>query len=220
MKPLIILNHIPRTGGTSFIDCLKRNFNEPEIVRFPRGVDLDWTKINCIHGHFNMNHPEIGRCFSGRERIHFTCLREPIARTLSYYYFSEHQKTIDEWLDSNNYFIANTMTKYLGNADGPPNESHLNEAIGNLDIINFGITEYFDAFLSDFQETFPSIFKTIEYERKNVTPPEKKPDINPYQIAKIESMNNLDIELYEYAKSELSETWTGKNVYNNARNTN
>ena len=170
MKPLTVFLHLPKTAGSSFIDCLERNLS---CLRFPRGVDPKegYNKYDCIHGHFNMNHPEIDRCFPGREKIYFTFLREPISRTLSYYYYSEHRgKTLDEWLDASDYFIANTMTKYLGNSVSiAPSLIHLETAIKNLSFINFGITEYFNESLSNFQKAFPRIFKTIKYEKKNIT---------------------------------------------------
>lgn len=203
MNSLYVFIHIPKTAGTTFESILYKRFPENILTfRYPRGVDEDWDKVKCIRGHINMNHAENDINFRDREFVYFTFLRNPIERMYSNYYYAERDITIKQWLRSNDPFVENLMTKYLGNAGvNIPTESNLKIAMENLTRpdVNFGITEHFDESLKRFQVKFPDIFPSLEYEKKRIS---IKPDNygdDPEITSMIIERNLFDLRLYEYA---------------------
>lgn len=207
MKPLVVFLHIPKCGGTTFGKIIMTQ-NIENVFRYPRGVDPDcgWESVNGIHGHYNYNLINEKNEFPGREKIYFSILRKPIHRLMSYYYFTNHEDTICEWLIANKQSLQNRMIHYLASCIKNPTAEDLEKAKGVLDNINFGLTEKYDDSMELFKSKYPEIFKNISYERQNVTKNEYSCEMQPDNVKSLlQEYNNLDIQLYEYAQKLFKE---------------
>jgi hypothetical protein len=201
MRKLYCFLHIPKTGGTSFIDVIEQNFKKNhEVFRFPRGVEPKhgWEPVEFIHGHFPYGFHKIKECFPGRKIVYFTFLRNPIERLWSHYNFWKISQNIDkntvsDWIEcfkkDSYYMISNTYCYYLGD-DDPEIASY---RLGTE--IHYGNTESFDLSLKLFKVFFPDVFKIIKYEKKNIT--KGKPPIIPKDFTdRMIDLNHDDIRLY------------------------
>ena len=200
MKPLYNFIHVPKTAGTTFGKSVMEN--NMKSIRYPRGniPPGGWNSYDGIHGHCNSNLADIRGHFQGREIIYFTFLREPIRRLMSYYYFVDHNISIEEWLVKNGDSLRNRMVKYYSSADDLEHltEVHLERAKRFLDICNIGVVEKFDESLKRFQKKFP-IFKNLNYEYKNRSKKEYSFDSESDNVkGMLNQYNDLDIELYRY----------------------
>ncbi len=96
MVELIFL-HLPKTGGSSFLEVLKFAYGEEQVRHFERDECLDLKKrgqkisevigpeIKVIHGHIRFS--EIKDIYKKQKPKLITFLREPIARVVSNYYW-------------------------------------------------------------------------------------------------------------------------------------
>lgn len=224
MKPLLCFIHIVKTGGMTLIDMLNRNFEkrqisrwshwEPPFLDYMRGDESQFHNLECIHGHGSIKDFENLECFKDRQKIYITLLRDPVQRTLSYYYHSGRRKPEKhgtlrdkmQWLHDvkvDDYFRrrVNSATWALSGDEILNNESlekaKLSLYQSYISNIYFGITELFDKSIRFFREILN--LKTIQYENQNVNEfrPKKEED---YLIKTIKHLNKYDIKLYNYAK--------------------
>ena len=210
MNLLYVFVHLPKTGGDTFSNFMEKFFSHNNTrngfsYRYPRGVDPKdgWDKVRFVYGHFDINFIENDLNFRDREFVYFTFLRNPMERLYSNYYYANRGKvTIKQWLQSDDYFVENLMTKYLGNAGGKSaTEKNLEIAMKNLtrSDVNFGITEHYDESLRRFQVKFPDIFPTIKYERKRISVKPDNYNNNSELNTMIWERNQLDLRLYKFA---------------------
>ena len=204
MAPLTVFVHIPKCAGTTFEEeILSKNLN---FIRYPVNKLHNWDKITAVGGHFNYNLVCDSEHFANREKIFFTLLREPIKRLLSYYYFCDHQDSIEYWLTAHKQNLSNVMVRYLSSCTREAKQYHLDKAKEVLNNINFGLTEHFDDSLRLFKSGYPEFFKSISYERKNVTKKKYSYAMQSDEVKqKLVGYNDLDIELYQYAKKLFKE---------------
>lgn len=221
--PTIFL-HIPKTGGNTLHTLLHRLY--PKSRTFSCWYINDTDRIDAlspeekedlllIKGHIRL---EIAQ----RVPYHmyfFTLLREPIARTISLYYYIKRFKTHrhhHEIVD-NNYTLQqvlekgivrnmdNCQVRFLASAHDVPygeiNEMHYRKALENLDHLMhaYGLVEYYDESLLIFQDAFS--WNTPYYASNNVT--KKKEKAREHPIAMIEQYNKYDLMLYAYAKKKF-----------------
>lgn len=227
MKPLFIFMHIPKTAGTTFIDVLNRNFEGKELNpvssrgesisrwshKIPPYLDYkngrgDFDKLQCIHGHLTYDEFEALECFKHRQKIYLTFLRNPVERSWSMFHFSRRNSTEDkfyEWLREDtkeNYTQRiNSMVYALTNHD-TMNQDSLLLATERLESMAYGITEHFDKSLDLFQKEFPSIFKVLQYVKRNVAGVHTKPkpkEIPPDIEFHLMKLNHWDNILYHWA---------------------
>lgn len=206
--------HIPKTGGSTFMNIIFEKYSGHQIFN---PINYYFTKSNIpiskeikfIHGHTAFgNFPED----KSIENIYVTLLREPIERVISQYYFAVQIKHFDpnkvslkQFILSKDYysFTNNIQTRYAAGKQ-VCNASTLNLAKQNL-IKHFrvvGITDMFDETLSWMSYQFG--WNISSYEKKNIT--EQRPKIQEipnYLLEEIKRLNNLDIQLYNFAKNNL-----------------
>jgi len=229
-KTHVVFFHIPKTAGTTMDHVISKNL---AVWGMFKHNDGDFDKN--IAGFYKMGraprtimgHHELTSYFYQlleRERmVQFTCLREPVARVVSYYVFVKAHK------GHPNYKLANQLSLKEFVQSPKSDEIHNAQSMRILGLLNgqafkkdkrsdadlisdtvnqlknrysfFGITEQFDAFLM----TLAKLMKWHDnyYQRKNVTNKKiktSKQDIDSETMDLIKQYNAIDIEVYQQAK--------------------
>ncbi|MFN8553688.1 MAG: sulfotransferase family 2 domain-containing protein [Candidatus Obscuribacterales bacterium] len=223
-----IFNHIPKTAGMSFHQFIKDNLPSNSVLDFYTLDNRDrlveyasqpQSRYAAIVGHLpfsffvNLTLPA--------KALHITVLREPVARLISYYYYirtSEshylHDWVVNEDISPQAFFeskptmeIDNLHLRFLCSTDcsnvpiGGCTREMLEEAKDNLKnrFAVVGLQEYFP-------QSLELTARVMGW--KNITNPEinrapeksKAAEKDAQTIELIRSMNELDIELYEYGQ--------------------
>jgi hypothetical protein len=221
MKKLRFL-HIPKTAGSSFVQCLRRiygrgkhffgftGFLKEDLKRYSKLNSK--SEINLFAGHFNR--------ITGIKEIDelqtITFLREPVSRVKSFCQHVWEGKTpqltklfppgrfnLDDFLDSDYFELKNLqlrmLTGYQAEITKHNSRQLVEEAVNILknDITSFGLTESFDTSLMLFREIFKWPWPT--YRKMNIKKKSNLIDIRSEHIEKIEKLNHADIELYKAA---------------------
>lgn len=209
---------MPKTGGTTLKNIIKRNVNPQESFdiyenlqqREAKLIDLSNKNVSCIQGHllFGVHH------YFKQPSTYITMLREPVERILSEYYFIRNRpshvlyhKVINMTLNEYQHELENMnlQTRYIcGKSSGPITENNLIEAKENI-LNHFaivGITEMFNDSIFLMKKKFG--WKNISYKKENITKNRLlKTELSPKLIESIKKNNKLDFELYHFAKSLL-----------------
>ena len=228
MNNIKIFLHIPKTAGTTLNQILDREYKnkysfyiEIERKKLFEEFQSDLTNkdINLLRGHFEFGIHLIVKS----PAYYLTFLRNPVDRVISEYYYilskSNHpyhaklkneKVNLDEFVKLYNH-INNLQVKKISGTNFSQHfdnieltlyeESILETAKRNLE--NYfpvvGLTEHFDESLLLLRKEFG--WDWPYYEKKNVTVKPKKFEEIPLSIIEIiKEKNQLDIELYEYAK--------------------
>ncbi|MFK9094771.1 sulfotransferase family 2 domain-containing protein [Bacillus salipaludis] len=229
---VFIYVHIPKTGGQTLGKILDEQFQITEILKYKQPQTMEGllsgaskekaskvgcyvehlenylqqtpggdVNINCIYGHMHFGmHRYLTKPYT-----YFTVLRDPIDRVVSHYYYFlgkghfKKETTFEEFITTPKFF--NFQTRYL--AGGVPD---LEAAKANMDS-NFpivGITEMFDETLFLMKKHF--CWHNIVYTKKNVTAKRpSKEQISQEMMDLIVQHNEMDIQLYQYARNALEE---------------
>lgn len=232
-KEVLIFLHVPKTGGQTLGRIIDEQYHISDIVkvRDPQTVEtvLNETPndkvtkigcyvehleayfkqvpkgdehINCIYGHMNFG---MHRLLS-KPYTYMTMLREPIDRVISHYYYflgKNHFKSetsFEEFITKPKFI--NFQTRYISGGS-IPNLQLAKENIQNYFSI-VGITEMFDESLFLMKQQFS--WENIYYAKKNVTGSRPtKEQLSKDTIDLIVKHNELDIELYQYAKNLMEQ---------------
>lgn len=231
-KTLIFI-HIPRTGGVTLDTILERHYNlarmfslynEQQVEEFRQLSDERKQKIEFLNGHFMSCgiHEKLPNSCN-----YITLLRNPLERVVSEYYFIKrsphvylHERVTSENMSLKD-FVSSEMTIETNNGQtrliaglktspgigiGKCPPEMLKLAKNNIDrhFAVLGFTEEFDKTLIllkralGLRETF--------YVKRNQTKNRKAVDDLPQETLKlIEKYNELDLELYNYAKVRFEE---------------
>lgn len=223
--------HIPKTAGSTFIDCLKRLYSQGEYFGFTGNVAADHEKyhrmapekrenIVLVWGHS----PRI----TGLPQIDVlptvTFLRHPVRRVKS---FCQHvsegkspylQETfppetfnLEAFLASGNGELENMHARLLLGREGyelPEMEPEkiIDSAVEILtqELKAFGIQEQYNLSLLLFRRTFGwrqwPVYRVLN--QKN---PSKLIQFSGVHIAKIKSLNEIDLAIYERAHQIFSQ---------------
>ncbi|MCP4423780.1 MAG: sulfotransferase family protein [Chloroflexi bacterium] len=228
-KETVVFYHLPKTAGTTLNAILKQNYNHDEIVS--HGIDThafvaafaQWSEeqrkgIRLLTGHFPFGiHallPQPSRCF--------TILRNPIERTISYYFHAmrdpqhylhglihEGKMPLKALIESGEALMMNDgQTRLLsavwGDAPaGSITDEILDTAVSNLQTMTVvGLTEQFDATTLLLQLAFG--WRNIYHTRKNVGINwQKRDDLDKETLATIINYNQQDMRLYRAAQERM-----------------
>lgn len=227
----VIFIHIPRTAGVSLDAILERQYNPAKIYSLYSQEKLDEfnklsekkkANIQLLNGHF--------MSYGIHERLpnpstYITMMREPIDRVISHYYFVRrspnhylHETVMSKNMSLQEYVgselsieINNGQTRLLAGLKENPGigigrgfPEMLNRAKQNIDN-NFsvvGLTEEFEKSLILFKKSLG--WSETFYLKRNETKNRKTvKEVSENIINIIGEYNEMDIELYNYAKKEF-----------------
>jgi hypothetical protein len=228
----VIFVHIPKAAGTTLDYIINRNLPQQSIYTmlkdsslddFKNLSDLRKSQIRLVRGHIGFG---LHR-FLPKPCAYFTLLREPIERTISYYYYI--RCATDHWwhdrVNAENMSLFdfinlrldasadNGQTRLLSGLEtgyevefGKCDRQMLEAAKINLreHFTVVGLVEEFDATLLLLQRGFG--WRKLAYVKQNVsTNRPKRREIPQATLDAIARVNSLDAELYEYAKTLFEE---------------
>jgi hypothetical protein len=230
MNEKLVFIHIPKAGGNTLHDVIKRNYNEvecyhthqygvsykEEVKQFKESSKEKRDDLKYIRGHIGFGlHNVLG------DSSYVTMLRDPVDRVISHYYYILYNrrdtdlyrqikdKTLEEFVKSDS--RSNLQTRFLAAKDGLPimeadnkelSGKHLKRAKYHLkDHFSFvGLLNKFDTSLLLLKEILG--LDNVCYIRKNKTRKRKRKDEISSTIRKVVLENNrLDMELYKYAEN-------------------
>ncbi len=216
-------SHVPKTGGTSIEAILAKNFettellhvNAPDLNRFPDLLQLKKRPPRLICGHHPM-HGLLYQLLPNTGLFHFTMLRDPVSRVISYYNYikgksdhplhdhSQNRNIID--------FLHTKVSPELHNGQAKRFSGQLHQQETNH-----------HRCLADAQQTLEDCFslvlttclydegllllknrlglKDIFYERRNVSKRfTSREQLTQSELDSISEMNELDMQLFEHAR--------------------
>ncbi|MGE7636131.1 sulfotransferase family 2 domain-containing protein [Bacillus paramycoides] len=216
-KRLLIYLHIPKTGGTTLKNIIKRQYH-PKEVWFHMEKDMipkmekrgNVDQLKCVGGH----------CWYGlheyfeKQFQYFTMLRNPIDRVISEYYYilrrPNHNAypqiknmTLMEFIQNFSLKSSNQQTRRISGSIHNPNLDHAKTNLKN-DFVVAGLSEMFDDSIFLMKKAFN--WQDISYSKENVT--QKRPAIDEISkdiLNELKKRNAMDIELYAFAKELLTE---------------
>ena len=211
--------HIPKTGGTSMMSVLHGCFPSKDFYPI---TDLTWDEKAVIRGNFALPN-EISDILNRYPLIEqkiavghfpfwflqskdpqfdssftFTILREPVSRVISHYDF---WVDIGRKISSPTEIDPNLMCKMLRSDCTLCGEDLLEDCKKNLESLDFIL------FLDDFEGGVRRLLKKLNIKYRGSVPRENKSSrrrqITDEELAQLIELNDLDIRLYEYAKTYL-----------------
>jgi len=217
--------HIPKTAGTSIVDLARLHYGQKNICSHGDFMGIEAASLIAtpfVSGHFGY---EFAReLMPGR--YSFTFLRDPIERTISFYYFCQTRNP-DEFEE---YRIAqeNSLSRYLEMAieskqlDSWNNQTrllaHSRESASKfsetelLSLAKLHLDDFsYIGFTESFEQDSGVVARAMGMGPKqaghsNVTPKRVSVDeLTSNTRRLLEKVNELDIELYQYAKQRRHE---------------
>nr|WP_309101251.1 sulfotransferase family 2 domain-containing protein [Fredinandcohnia onubensis] len=215
----LLFMHIPKTGGQSLRGVIKRQYELSETFRCPfmeeKVLELPEefrNSLKFIYGHFLFGTHE----YFPKPFTYISMMRDPVDRFISAYYHiirvptnRWHEKvknlTLEEFIDSDDFNLQaepNIQTRFFCGKEPLSLETAKKNMDEYFSIV--GITESFGESLFLMKEEFK--WGNINYRTRNAAPNRpRKNKVSKEVWNKIAAKNQLDIELYEYAKKRLEE---------------
>ena len=232
----IVFLHSPRSGGTTLNSILRYQYGIDSIHSFHNGFtsdsiesyldlsEVDKNRIKCFRGHIIFGLHQ----YCPRDCIYITILRHPIKRVLSLFgYISgfrgislqkpKAQTNLENFLtEGHKGYIPNDQVRRIAgiNRDKRLNLYELKTAQENIEnhFAVVAITERFD-------ESILLTKKVLNWKKEPWFIKNNRQGsgdmfliIPSYLIEKIRNQNELDIELYNYARCRLQEQLKQQNV--------
>lgn len=228
-KLRVIFLHIGKTAGSSFNSFLDNYYANTFIKIGGSGperkkqelkelseIDLNkLQKIHLIKGHVDYGIHELVPQFNWK---YITFLRDPVERVISLYYYilNTPQHYLNEELTANNISfeefmkgnytveVSNEQTRLIAGRKHKSSENLLDIAIGNLEneFACVGLTERFEESICLMKNNLGLKWKYPVYESTNINK-KKESNISPQLLDIIREANQLDIQLYDYAKNRF-----------------
>jgi Sulfotransferase family len=224
-QPLIIFLHLPKTAGSTLRGIIGRQYGSRSILPLYEssfGEELaaiapnQMDRLRVVMGHFYFG----AHISLSKPSTYITVLRDPIDRVISRYYFARRspkdelyaavrEMSLKEFAET---CVDNDQTrllagKYDGSSFGTSSDDEmLNIAKRNLAkyFAVVGITEEFDRSLILMKRILG--WRNPFYIRRNVTRGRPRKDEFPQEtLHVIQANNELDLELYRYAKKLFQE---------------
>lgn len=222
----VIFVHLPKTAGTTLHMIIERHYAarnvfstgagaQKAVEEFKKMSDARRAEIHILKGHMAYGLHE----YLPGSSAYITMLREPIDRTISFFYFVRQDPkhyhydfiktrnlSLEEYLESKiSIMMDNTQVRLISGVWDEPRHGEcttetLEEAKRNLreNFAVVGLTERFDESLLLLKKAFG--WHDIYYIRQNVTSNRpKKSELSPSTLRTLEKHNQLDMELYQYA---------------------
>ncbi len=236
-RPVLFL-HLPKTGGVSLTEHMKRNLGEGLIHHQPgawqaieRSEDLG--RFDYFAGHFNYGFHRLLRRKGVPEVDQITMLRHPVERVISAYYYHGIRES---WVDCLRYGrglcreYENDMVKRLSGLAQPNGYDqdsldrlipygtteirHLEKAKENLTRLSaIGITEHYDESIARFSRMFGWKGESIRMNSAGQRLHNRRPgwhELDFVDLDLIYERNRLDMELYEFALGLFERQQTGE----------
>lgn len=223
----LVFMHIPKTAGTTISSTLRLNYPQDLTLSmdlFDKLSELESvplekrSQLRLLYGHLPWGVHE----YIPRSCQHVTVLREPVSRVVSDYKYvlktlhhPLHDRVVDGkigleefietlWLDKR----ISRQTRQLSNrASGPLDRDALEQAKRNLsEFLVVGLTERFE-------ETFVLLRRALRlrlpfYATRNVSAPL---EVSERAVELIREREELDLELYDFARTLFAEQIAGQN---------
>ncbi|MFQ5400795.1 MAG: sulfotransferase family 2 domain-containing protein [Anaerolineae bacterium] len=230
-EPTVLFLHIPKTAGSTLNNLIWRQYqkgetfditpNQPETA-LAQLTPAEQATIRFVTGHMYFGlHQKLAQ-----PAAYLTILRDPVDLVISFYYYvrytarhplhrlaapeGENMSLVEFALHSGAPEVKNGQIRRLaGMADGriPCTRGHLETAKRNMQqkFIVVGLTEAFDETLLLIRRRLG--WRHLYYARMNTNPfRQAKEAVGPDTIAVIQEVNQLDIELYQYAAAQFWQT--------------
>lgn len=206
---MLIYLHLPKAAGTTLRLIIEREYGLDKIFQI-NGLHSNEDVMKDLHAWPNFNDIELisGHQYFGihkylyKECKYITMMRDPIERVISSYCHIVRPKdrSMETLKDFANHWQGNNLqTKLIAGGD-----SNLNEAIENIEkyFIFVGVSEMFDQSILLMQQKLS--WKTPYYVIENPSHNRMTADsLDDDIINIIKEANQLDMQLYEYAKENI-----------------
>ena len=228
-KEAVVFYHLPKTAGTTLNAVLRQNYQGDQIVspgidthafvaEFAKWPEEKRRDIHLLQGHFPFGFHDL----LPLPNRYFTILRNPIERTISYYFHamrdSQHylyelihqdKMSLKTLIESGEALMMNDgQTRLLSAVWGDVpvggiTDEILDTAVSNLRTMAVvGLTEQFDATLLLLQRAFG--WRNIYYTSKNVgIYHQKKAALDKETLAIVAKYNQQDMRLYHMAQKQF-----------------
>jgi hypothetical protein len=227
----VIFVHVPKTAGMTLYRILERNYAQKSIYTFWKDGSIDEFKqlsaerkdqIRLLRGHagYSMHAYLPGPC------AHFTLLRDPIKRTISYYHYvrrvplhycydlvNAQQMSLTDFVSSGcDRMTDNAHTRLLCGLE-TGQEVGVGQITGEMfdaakrhltQLAVVGLAEEFDATLILLKQAF--VWRKLAYAPQNVADARiKRQPISAETLAAVAEVNRFDTQLYAYARDLFHE---------------
>lgn len=234
----VIFLHVPKAAGATLHGIIERQYRPTAIFtiegsrvresidEFKRLPETRRKKIRVVKGHMGFGLHE----FLPQPSTYITILRDPVDRVISHYYYAL-QAGPRHYL--NNVIQNMSLEEYVSNEISPEldnGQTRLLSGIESVDTVT-GFeqcsTEVLESAKKNLQEHFAVVgvsdrfdetlillkkalgWGEVRYHRRNVTKNRpRKEDIPKSTLDLIEKFNELDIELFRYAREIFEESVT------------
>lgn len=222
-----IFSHVPKTAGTSLESYLVQAFelkdflhiNAPDLNSLPQATYMKGKFPKLISGHHPI-HGLLYQLMPNENIVHLSMMRDPIARVVSYYnyvatreYHNLHEKigslSFDEFLEQTDIVEINNgqAKRFAGvlhnNKVKDDNELYFKaKYVVDKCYSLVGVTEFFKQFHKYIAKQCGVTFNELPPINRSRTKVQLT-NLTQDQLRKIKELNEVDIQLYQYVKTEF-----------------
>jgi hypothetical protein len=202
MKNILVHIHIPKTAGTSLLSILDKNYS---VQRLPntqgwRDFKLD-DKANCISGHVPLGSFKLNSKIDAK---YITCLRHPIDRLMSFYFYVMQRGERNNWfkkiqrMSLNQFLVSdvldNEMARMIGGVKGRRLVTNDDLTLASANLILFD----YIAMTEDIENDIQRMGKLLNWQHIPAKAPHALKSKNPGKEQLPESVYNNAIAKHHY----------------------
>lgn len=228
---LFVFLHIPRTGGTSLLQVLRRQYSPPllyeidgarvqeSIHRLATLPTSEKAQLACIAGHCPWGVHQL----VGREAVYFAVVREPVSRIISHYFYVLnnpahylHRKVVESKMTLEEYAMSN-LSSELSNGqvrllwgDENASDTQLERALPELferltseQFIGVGTTEWLYECVLALARALRWRSRFLLLGRVNSATPRCSLRVPAVVRRRIAERNWLDVQLYKFVRKKV-----------------